>query len=435
VVEGAIPEDPVVPAARLFLSAIHDRGGRSAEAKLRLREVIDRGGDLVVARWARWRWAELHPGEPLAPPVHWKISRRSRRNRRVPSDLVALAACAALVAVSAALASHHAGPAKPAVPDDLDEPAEPRPPLADHRRANALAVAQAERLRAATDALRPGRRGVVDLYFVGAAAWADQDVFLRETRSGRAIVEERFDAVGRSLLLANDPTSRDDLPLVANVTLRGALRAVGERMDRDEDVLFLFVTSHGSRDGLAIGFGRDAPLGGETLTPADVREMLDEAGIRWRVLVLSGCESGVFVDPLRGDRSWRAPRPTTATRTAARPATRTPTSVARCSVSSGGRARSRPPSPPPPTRSPGPRLETAAAHRCRASPRAPRSARSSRSWRRDWSAGTGAHAAIPTDAARVDLDASLGSRYAARMIAPPGSGVGVLAVGPMSVAP
>ena len=70
-------------------------------------------------------------------------------------------------------------------------------------------------------------------------------------------------------------------------------------MDRDEDVLFLFLTSHGSHDQkFSMQFH---PLQLADLTPIDVRRMLDDAGIRYRVVVVSACYSGGFVESLKDD--------------------------------------------------------------------------------------------------------------------------------------
>jgi hypothetical protein len=89
----------------------------------------------------------------------------------------------------------------------------------------------------------------------------------------------------------------DTLPLATATNLRRAIVGIGERLDPDEDVLLVFLTGHGSREhGVAVSFPR-LPL--NDLGPAALDAMLDEAGIRWRVVVVSACHSGVFVEPLR----------------------------------------------------------------------------------------------------------------------------------------
>lgn len=158
---------------------------------------------------------------------------------------------------------------------------------------------QGDRLHAAEEALLPERAGVDDLYFLGIAAHGGEDVFSSEVRAARALFDRRFDTAGRSIALANDPGERS-LPAVSTASIRHALRAIASRMNREEDILFLFVTSHGSDAGLAIRpSNRIAHM--ETLAPMQLRGLLDGAGIRWRVLVVAGCQSGVFIDALKTD--------------------------------------------------------------------------------------------------------------------------------------
>ena len=74
-----------------------------------------------------------------------------------------------------------------------------------------------------------------------------------------------------------------------------------DRMSPEEDVLFLFLTSHGDKGGrFSLSFW---PLRLNDLTAADLKAMLDDAGIRHRVIVVSACYSGGFIDALRDDDS------------------------------------------------------------------------------------------------------------------------------------
>src|SRR5258707_8517191 len=69
-------------------------------------------------------------------------------------------------------------------------------------------------------------------------------------------------------------------------------------MHPDDDVLVLFLTSHGSQEGLAVENG-SLPL--SQLAPADLRQALDDAEIRWRVVGVSACYAGVFLEELKSD--------------------------------------------------------------------------------------------------------------------------------------
>lgn len=62
-------------------------------------------------------------------------------------------------------------------------------------------------------------------------------------------------------------------------------------MNGESDILFLILTSHGSRDGLAVTAGQVM----ETLQPSDLAEMLGRTGIRSKVVVISACYSGIFI--------------------------------------------------------------------------------------------------------------------------------------------
>jgi len=156
-------------------------------------------------------------------------------------------------------------------------------------------------LARALDAIEPGRKGVVDLYYVGFGGYARQDVFLREVKSVEAMMRDQFGAQGRTASLLNNPKTVMDMPIASATSLRAVLKRVGEAMNRDEDVLFLFMTSHGAKDRkFALEFW---PLRFNELTPTVLKSALDDAGIQWRVIVVSACYAGGFIDALKDDRS------------------------------------------------------------------------------------------------------------------------------------
>lgn len=145
--------------------------------------------------------------------------------------------------------------------------------------------------------LLKGRPGVTDLYFVGFAGDASQDVFLKELTVARQTLDARFGTAGRSVLLVNNPQSAAAIPFATVGNLERALTRVGEVMNRDEDVLFLYLSSHGSRDHeLEVS---NSPLELKQITPELLRRLLVKSGIRFKVVVVSACFSGGFVEPLR----------------------------------------------------------------------------------------------------------------------------------------
>ena len=159
--------------------------------------------------------------------------------------------------------------------------------------------AQPALLARSAAALAAQRPGIADLYFVGFGSYASQDVFMNEVNYVRALFDARFDTRGRSLALINNEKTVDEVPLANRSNLRITLGNVAARMDIDEDVLFLFLTSHGSDDAvLSVDFW---PLDPNHLTADDLRAALDESGIKWRILVISACYSGSFIETLRDD--------------------------------------------------------------------------------------------------------------------------------------
>jgi hypothetical protein len=137
--------------------------------------------------------------------------------------------------------------------------------------------------------IAPQRPGVVDVYFVGFAAWGAQDVFLSEARGAASVVASAYKSPDRALLLSNERGS--GLPAATPKALSEALATVAKTMDTREDVLFLLVTSHGSPQGVALE--RHGAVFG-VLSPAKLRSMLDASGIRNAVVVVSACYSGVY---------------------------------------------------------------------------------------------------------------------------------------------
>jgi hypothetical protein len=144
-----------------------------------------------------------------------------------------------------------------------------------------------------------GKRGESDLYFVGFAGDGSQDVFLKELRATDRLLDTRFDASGRSLIMANNPQTATTLPFATVDNLERALVRVGQLMNRDEDVLFVYLTSHGSKEHeLAVNA---PPLELKGLTPERLRGMLKRSGAKWKVIVVSACFSGGFIEPLKDD--------------------------------------------------------------------------------------------------------------------------------------
>jgi hypothetical protein len=156
---------------------------------------------------------------------------------------------------------------------------------------------QAEKVDEALHALQPQHPGVRDLYFVGFAGFGNQDVFRKEVERVRDLLDAKYGTAGHSIVLINNPDTLDRYPLATPETLSRTLRGIGKQFDPKEDVLFLFMTSHGlPHRGFVTGlslynFG--------IVTPRSLERTLNAAGIRNRIVFVSSCYSGQFVPALK----------------------------------------------------------------------------------------------------------------------------------------
>jgi hypothetical protein len=161
-----------------------------------------------------------------------------------------------------------------------------------------IELAQPFLVEAMTAQLLPERPGRTDIYFVGVAGWAEQDVFYRELTGALDVIDRSMSIEGRVALLVNNSGSTSEVPLANRQNFAAIIREVGRRMNKDEDVLFMFMTSHGSRDGIALSLPGSVQA---LLSPQDVSAVLDREGIKNRIIVVSACYSGIFVRPLAND--------------------------------------------------------------------------------------------------------------------------------------
>jgi len=154
-------------------------------------------------------------------------------------------------------------------------------------------------LSQAVGGVRPSRIGVPDLYFIAFGADGHQDVFMKEAVYTKHLFEQQYEARGRTLLLVNNRQLVKKVPLATVVNLKKALDAIARKMVVEEDILFLYLTSHGSRDHrLKIKLGR-LPL--EQLSAPLLAGLLANTPIKWKVIVISACYSGGFINALKSD--------------------------------------------------------------------------------------------------------------------------------------
>jgi hypothetical protein len=126
-------------------------------------------------------------------------------------------------------------------------------------------------------------------------------VFRREVEFVRDQFAQRFGTEGHSLLLINSRNTVETAPMATVTSIREALAAIGARMDKEKDILFLFLSSHGSREHELTLNQNNMSLRG--LSAKELAARLKETGIRWKVVVVSACYGGGFIDPIKDKRT------------------------------------------------------------------------------------------------------------------------------------
>jgi hypothetical protein len=177
------------------------------------------------------------------------------------------------------------------------------PPIATYANpaSEDVLIKQPELLYDELTSLEDERPGVVDLYFVGFAPYAGEDVFRKDIEVAKDLFDDRYDTDGRSVVLINNPNTMLDTPFATVSNLRATLSEIGDIINPDEDVVMVYLSSHGTKDHkLSIEF---PPLQLDALSPQTLKQMLDDAGIKWRIIVVSACYSGGFIEPLKDDRT------------------------------------------------------------------------------------------------------------------------------------
>lgn len=159
-------------------------------------------------------------------------------------------------------------------------------------------LAQPALMEEAIARLAPQVRGETDVYAIGIAGWSEQDVFIKELNGAFAALEKVLPVRERTIRLVNhaDTVWKEPAALLGNVA--AAVRAIARTMNKDEDVLLLFMTSHGGPDTFALRLPGLVNIG---LAPRELAEVLDSEGIKNRIVIVSACYSGTFVKPLAND--------------------------------------------------------------------------------------------------------------------------------------
>lgn len=123
-------------------------------------------------------------------------------------------------------------------------------------------------------------------HIVSLGLWGLQNLFRTEASQAAAVLRAYYGRGGQVVVKANTPATA----AVTSAALQAALRGVAAQMNREQDLLVLVLTSHGTPEGIGIRTRRH----GELLTPSQLRGYLQETGAANKVVIISACFSGIF---------------------------------------------------------------------------------------------------------------------------------------------
>lgn len=162
-------------------------------------------------------------------------------------------------------------------------------------------AAQAQLLDDALADLDDRDPGAPNLYFVAYAPDGAESAWTAHMARVQAIVDDRLDTKGRSIVLRNDPATLLTTPFATVSNLRETLAEIAAAADPDDDILMLYIGAAGGRRGRIDG--TLPPLDLIALTPAGLRSLLDDAGFAWRIVVVAACYAGAYADVLADDHT------------------------------------------------------------------------------------------------------------------------------------
>ncbi|MBP8184887.1 MAG: caspase family protein [Pseudomonas sp.] len=159
-------------------------------------------------------------------------------------------------------------------------------------------LAQGQLLEQALAAI-PASTPAIELYSLTLAGDGSQGVFLREADYANKLLRERFAAHGQ-ISLINHREHLTDRPLATRENLRRAVQTLSERSGK-EDLVFIYLTSHGSDDHqLSLNQPR-LQLG--DLSKHELAELLRPLKDRNKVVVIAACYAGGFIPPLQDEKT------------------------------------------------------------------------------------------------------------------------------------
>ncbi|MDR3447899.1 MULTISPECIES: C13 family peptidase [unclassified Dyella] len=187
-------------------------------------------------------------------------------------------------------------PASTAETDDDNSPSDNWPQQAPSP--EQVMYAQRNMVHKALAELGPRTPGRPNLYVVAFGGDGGEDVFRNEAEYAAKMFPERFGHDTHVVVLENNPGSLERHPLASWSNLEETLDGIASLMKPDEDILLLYLTTHGGEDHTLLVDMDPLPL--DQIGTDDLSGILSKRPFKWKVVVVNACYSGGFVPSLQG---------------------------------------------------------------------------------------------------------------------------------------
>ncbi|MCG8612666.1 MAG: C13 family peptidase, partial [Pseudomonadales bacterium] len=157
----------------------------------------------------------------------------------------------------------------------------------------ALIYNQSALLETALNQIKANNPAVQELYFIGIGGDGRQEVFRREVEYVESLFKQNLTTEGHSVALINSKRTYNRTPMATNTSVKQMLDKFAANMDRENDILFLYLTSHGSREHDFFLNQPGLPL--PDLSAVELARHLQSLSIQHKVVVISACYSGGFI--------------------------------------------------------------------------------------------------------------------------------------------
>lgn len=158
--------------------------------------------------------------------------------------------------------------------------------------------AQPTMVRKALAKLSPRVPDKTNLYLLAFAGDGGEDVFRNEAEYAAQLFTQRFGSTAHALVLENNPATLQAHPLASWSNLEDTLDQLASVMNPEQDILVLYMTSHGDEDHNLLVDMDPLPL--DQIGAPDLAGILKKRSFKWKVVVVNACYSGGFVPDLRG---------------------------------------------------------------------------------------------------------------------------------------